>query len=354
MASPDQQLTFGVLGVAHYHAQHWLAAAVADPRCTTVGVWDDDPSRGQPIADSFEIPFFSELDTLLAQCSAVGIASETRQHTELAIAAAQAGVHLLVEKPMARTTSECDEIIEAVEKAGVVFMQNYPKRYDDAHKELIDAVHSGHIGDLVAVRIRHGNDLKLEGQHDDQGWYADREAAGGGALMDEGIHAADLLLWIAGFPQHVVALATPDPVHDDVDLTATALFGYENGLLGEITSSHAFAAGDASVEVHGTRGVAILSGVDLASRDLSSSPHLKFGMLGSTTFENRAVVPGFVAGKRAYHGRSVTEFVTVVLAGEDPPVGPRDGRRSVAMIEAAYQSIERGTRISLVNNDPLR
>lgn len=345
--SRTEPISFGILSTAHYHAQHWLGAALADERADVVGVWDDDTSRGTAVATQFGVPFFEDRDELLDRVEAVGIASETRDHAGLAIAAAAAGRHLLVEKPMARNLVECDTIIDAVEAAGVVFMQNFPKRYDVAHQELVAAVRAGRLGDLVNIRIRHGNDLKLDGRYDDPGWYADPEAAGGGALIDEGIHAVDLLLWLAGVPTDVVALATSDPAQAGTDLTTTAVFRYEHGPLAEITASHAFAGGEASVEVYGTKGVALLSGVDLASRDLSSPPHLRFAAVGSSTFEASTVVPGFVAGKAAYHGKSVTAFLDALWNDTPPPVGVRDGRRSAAMVDAAYRALASGTRVSL-------
>ena len=345
--SSEGTIGFGILGAAHYHAEHWLAAAKTDPRARVVGVWDADDDRGRAVANGFDVPFFGDRTKLLAQSDAVGIASETRQHAELAIAAAAAGRHMLVEKPMARTTSECDSIIEAVEGSDVVFMQNFPKRYDAAHQELVNAVTSGRIGDIVAIRIRHGNDLKLGHRYQDAGWYANHASAGGGALMDEGIHAVDLLLWLAGYPLDVVALATYDQTQTGVDLTTAAIFRYDSGPLADVTSSHLFAGGNESVEVYGSEGVALLSGVDLASRELATAPHLKFGRAGSSTFEFSDVVPGFVGGRALYHGKSVNEFLTVLQNETPPPVGLREGRRSVAMVEAAYLSIESGTRITL-------
>lgn len=342
----NSPVKLGILSAAHYHATHWTNAALANPKVVFVGLWDDNVPRGQEAAAILGVDFVADLAEMLSSCDAVGITSETIKHVALVEAASAAGVHVLMEKPMGRDLGECEKIHTAVEAGGITYMQNFTKRYDPAHHELLQLLQAGEIGDITMVRIRHGNDLKFDGETEG-GWYADQEEAGGGALLDEGVHGADLMNWILGYPTSVVALATHGPTPASTDVQAIALYEYPSGALGELVASHSFAGGDASVEVYGTLGLAILSGVDLGSRELATAPFLKTALHGSAEFTGRSVVPGFREGKASYHGKAVDQFITTLTQDEPLLVTFEDGWKAVAMIEAAYESIATGTKVEL-------
>ncbi len=343
---------FGIAGAAHYHSLHWGRAAHQNPDVTFVGLWDDDDNRGTKMSDDLDVPFFSGLDAFLDRCDAIGVTSETSKHPDLVDAASQHGVHVLVEKPMARNLYECSQVVRSVTGSDITYMQSFPKRYDEAHRSLVGLVHEGRLGDVTMVRIRHGNDLRLTSTKDGGGWYADPVAAGGGALIDEGVHGADLLNWLLGYPVSVTAIASAVGDSSGGETNAIALFEYSSGAIGELAASHIFTGGEASVEVHGTLGVAILSGVDLASRDLATAPFLKVAFHGDRAFTNIDVVPGFHAGKASYHGKSVDEFISALRIGTDPPVTLENGWRAVALIEGAYRSISSGTKTDVSSSLP--
>lgn len=345
-------INFGILGAAHYHSLHWGRAANNHPNVDFVGLWDDIETRGQEMSVELDVPFVSRLEDLLEMCDAVGVTSETFRHPEHVDAAAGAGVHVLVEKPMARNLAECAQIVRSVATSGITYMQNFPKRYDEIHRNFVDLVHGGELGEVTVVRIRHGNDLKLDDSYGAGTWYADPHAAGGGALIDEGVHGADFLNWLLGYPENVIAIGGGSGAADEGETNAIAVFEYSSGAIGELVASHAFAGGEASVEVYGTLGVAILSGVDLASRELATPPFLKVAHHGDTAFTGSDAVPAFRAGKASYHGKAVDEFITVLATGVDPPVSVEDGWRAVAMIEGAYRSIATGTKTALARSLP--
>ncbi len=345
-------IRFGILSAAHYHSLHWGRAAIQNSDVSFVGLWDDVDARGRKMSDDLGVPFFSRLEALLDQCDAVGVTSETVKHADLVEAACRHGVHVLVEKPMARNLHECSRIIRSVAASDITYMQSFPKRYDDVHKYLVGLVHDGGLGDVTMVRVRHGNDLRLTSADDAENWYSDPVAAGGGALIDEGVHGADLLNWLLGYPVSVTALATTDRELGGGETSAIALFEYSSGAIGELATSHMFTGGEASVEVHGTLGVAILSGVDLASRDLVTAPFMKVAHHGDREFTGEDIVPGFIAGKAAYHGKNVHEFITALRTGVEPPVTLEEGWRSVAMIETAYRSISGGRKTLLPTSLP--
>jgi myo-inositol 2-dehydrogenase/D-chiro-inositol 1-dehydrogenase len=333
-------LRFAILSFAHYHANFWAQAINETPAATLVGVWDDNPERGRQAAAAYGARYWPDLAALLAECDAVGITSETVKHAPLIEQAAAAGRHILCEKPMAASLADCDRIEAAVQTAGVVYMQNFPKRFDPINHELVGLVRRGELGHIALVRIRHANFHLLE--MTDRQWFADPDLCGGGALLDEGIHAADFLLWLLGEPESVYAATTDRTLNLPVDDTAIAIFTYASGALAEITTGGTLLAAEHSVEVYGTAGSALLSGVDLASRDFSTPPYLKVFRRGGVRgeWQGSNVVPFFKQGN--FHQQGPLHFIDCLHSGQTPAAGLVEGRQSLQLLLAAYRAAESG------------
>jgi myo-inositol 2-dehydrogenase / D-chiro-inositol 1-dehydrogenase len=339
----SNKIRIGILSFAHYHANFWAQALLKSADAELAGIWDDDPQRGKKAAEQYSVPFYSDLSQLLQKSDGVGITSETSRHADLVEEAARAGVHILLEKPMAAGMEQCARIYQAVKSAGILFMQNFPKRYDPVNHELVRMVRSGELGKLHLVRIRHGNYHLLElGESASAMWYGKPELSGGGALIDEGVHAADLLLWLLGEPTLVSALTSNRTLGLPLEDTALAIFAYPSGVLAEIATSNTLVAAEESVEVYGTEGSAIISGVDLASRDLSRPPYLKYYRIGSSreSWQASPVVPRFQQGE--FHHQGPLHFIECLAGRAEPIVSLEDGWKSLAMIEAAYQAARTG------------
>src|SRR4051794_28597022 len=124
-----------VLSFAHYHARFWSEVFRDSPLAEFVGIWDEDAPRGEAAAKTYGTRYWRELTPLIEACDAVAICSETSRHLPLVEAATARRRHILCEKPPATTLAECDRIGELVQKAGVVFMQSFPKRFDPVNHE---------------------------------------------------------------------------------------------------------------------------------------------------------------------------------------------------------------------------
>jgi len=251
-------------------------------------------------------------------------------------------VHVLCEKPMAASLHDCDRIERAVRASGIAFMQSFPKRLDPINHELVGLVHRGELGRVNLVRIRHANHHMLDG--DLEPWFADPVLSGGGSLLDEGIHAFDLLLWMLGDPVSVWATTSSHACGLAVDDTGIAVLRFQSGALGEIVAGGAMLAALGSIEVFGTAGVALLSGVDLTSRDSAEPPYLRVHRRGATpgSWEASPTVPRFRSGD--FHQQNPLRFIECLLSGQAPPAGLREGRRAVEVALAAYRSAETGLR----------
>jgi len=257
--------------------------------------------------------------------------------------AAQAGCHILLEKPMAMTVEECRELHSVITQTGVIFQQSFPKRYDPINHELVEHVKSGALGKIAMVRVRHANyHLRELGHSAAAEWFGDPKQSGGGSLLDEGIHAADFLLWLLGEPTQVYATYSNSALGLGLDDTGMAVFNYESGTIAELVSSGTFIAAEESIEVYGTEGSAILTGVDLASRDFSSSPYLRFFHYDDErgTWRTSDETPAFKKGY--FHQHGPLHFLKALRGEVEPVVSLDEGWKSLAMIEAAYRAADTG------------
>jgi predicted dehydrogenase len=338
----NDPIRLSMLSFAHYHANFWAQAIIDSPHAVLSGIWDDDRARGEAAAEAFGVPFEPNLSALLDRSDAVGITSETVNHAPLVESAAAVGVHVLCEKPMATSLAGANRIEQAVRESGIIFMQNFPKRFDPINHELVDLVHGGELGKVGLVRIRHGHHHGLDADFTRQ-WYCDPALSGGGTLLDEGIHAADFLRWLLGDPLSVQATSSRSLLNLDVEDTAAALFTFPSGTIAEVTTSWSFIAAEQSIELYGTEGTVILSGVDLASRDSASPPYLRvFRRSGRQPAWNGSPrSPGFLT--TAYHQQGPLRFIDCVGRGWCDEPGLESGRRSLEMILAAYVSASTGT-----------
>ena len=336
-------LKIAILGFAHYHANFWAEAITAHPGALLARIWDDDPTRGADAARRFGSVFCSGVSEAIREADAVAITSETFGHEALIEAASALGRPILCEKPLAANLAQAKRIAALLERQPVFFMQSLPKRLDPVNHALRDLIASGELGDIRLARVRHGHAHGLDPVFK-AGWWTDPARSGGGTLLDEGVHAADLLRWLFGDPVEVSAMTSAGAgLH--VEDSALAAFRWVDGMLGEIAAGWTMVAAESSIEIFGTRGTAIVSGVDLASRGRRAEPGLSVCLNGSDQFVRRGPAPRFAAG--GFHQAVATAFADALIAGRPPPITLSDALGAQAMIEAAYESARNGRIVAL-------
>lgn len=343
----------GVLSFAHYHANFW--SEVFASRGALAGIWDDDASRGREAAQRFGVAYHDDLDVLLSGCTAVAICSETSGHPALVERAAARGLAILTEKPIAASMAGAERIANAVRRHQTVFMQSFPKRFDPVSHYLKSLVDNDTLGRLSLVRIRHGHFYGLDPEFRNR-WYVRPELAGGGALLDEGIHGADLLAWLFGLPDSVTAVTSDAALGLAVEDLGIATYRFASGLLAELTASFTFAAADVSIELYGSGGTVLVSAVDLASRDITAADFVRIyrrtaapaggaGMdppAGERRWETVPLTPRFKLGE--FHQQNALAFLDCLERGTPPPITVDDGLRALRMIDGAYRAARTGQR----------
>lgn len=334
-------LKIAVLGTEHYHANFWTRALVQSPDADVAGIWDKDEARARAFADQHDVEAHRDLDALIEASDAVAICSATDEHLSLVEAAASKGRPVLCEKPLGKDRAQSEAIAAVVARSGIRFMQSFPKRFDPANHEIAALLKAGALGKVTLCRVRHGHSHGFSDEFK-SAWFVDPARSGGGTLLDEGIHAADFLRWMFGEPASAFATLSSAALGLPVEDTAVATFRYADGMIAEVTTSWCFAAADTSIEIYGTEGSILLSGVDIASRPTRDREFLRIfrRTADGGNWTASEVVPHFKTG--VFHEHVAWAFVKALKDGSPMPVTIDDGLRAFAMIEAAYEAAATG------------
>ncbi len=339
---------FGVVGVGMIASFH--AKALAEiPGARLAACFDLSPERSEAFSEEFACNSMESLDDLLADKSvdAVIICTPSGLHLEPALAAAAAGKHLVIEKPLEITTERCDRIITAARDNKVRLTGIFPSRFSDGALQIKSAIDKGRFGRLTildaAVKWHRSDEYYAQA-----GWRGTWAMDGGGALMNQAIHAVDLLQWFSGgifeVSAYTATLGHKDLEVEDV-ITATVL--HESGALGTITAATASWPGWAKrIEISGTEGSVVLED-NRVTRWEFQKPHpeddsilksIETGETGSGGAGDPSAI-GFEG-----HRRQLADFVQALSEDREPFINGIEARKSVAVITAIYRSAESGLR----------
>lgn len=327
-----ERFGIGILGagmVARYHRQ--AIAACADLGAYLVGVGHPDPARDQAIGREFGAPRLDP-SALIAhpEVRAICICTPSGRHAAEAIAAARAGRHVLVEKPMALSLADADAMIAAAHEArvqlGVVLQRRAEPQFQQLHAE----VAAGGLGDLT-LGVLSMPYFRPQRYYDQADWRGTWARDGGGVLMNQGIHMVDLLLWLMGDPVAVLAEADTLGRAIEVEDTLAATLRFASGALATVAATTTAEPGFAHrIEIYGTRGGVQIEGEQIVRRHPGlAQPALSNGV--GAAGDPRGIAP-------AGHIAIMRDFVESARAGRPPLVPGEEGRRSLAAILAIYRA----------------
>ncbi len=349
---------FGIIGcgmIANFHCR-----AVAEIRgAKVVGCYDMYQPSAERLASEFGCQAHQKLATLLADdaVDVVTICTPSGAHMEPAVAAARAGKHVIVEKPLEITLRRCDRIIEACDQAGVVLSAIFPSRYHESAQLMKRAVEQGRFGKL-ALGDSYVKWFRTQQYYDSGAWRGTWKLDGGGALMNQAIHSVDLLLWLMGPIADLSArCATLTHKRIQVEDTAVASLRFQNGALGSIeATTSAFPGFLKRVELHGDEGTAVMEEEDIKvwdfARKRKADQRILERMAGKTQTGGGAADPAAIG----HHGHLMQfkDVLKAIKSGTRPLIDGPEGRRSVEAILAIYKAAETGRTVDLpLKSDPV-
>jgi len=309
-----------------------------------VSVMDINPHRAREVAAQFGVPHScaTEAELLAQDLQAVYIATPPNVHCRQTIQAAEAGKHVLCEKPIAVSVQEVDLMEAACAKAGVKFMLAWCMRQNVYHKKARELVQSGALGKMVMGRAQ----LTCWYPPIPGAWRQDIAIGYGGALLDMGTHCLDLLEWIMGTTIVEVAGFTDLLVHKyatRVEDTSTVLARFRNGAHGVIDNYFNVpdAAAQNALELFGTKGSIIASGTigqEPTGRMFSILQTQETGYEANQVRDNQPNREEYKLEGIGLYGQMITLFTDCILRNQQPPTSLADGRHSVKVVNAIYQA----------------
>ena len=255
----------GMGNIGKHHAAYLLEGKV--PRCELVAVCSTSPqklesyrTKGLKIFDSAERLFSSR------EVDAVMVATPHYQHTTLGIAALEAGLHLMVEKPISAHKADAERLIAVARKhPDGVFAAMFQLRVEPRYVKIRKLIESGELGNIVRVSWLITDWYRTEAYYSSGGWRATWRGEGGGVLLNQCLHNLDVMAWLLGMPARVRAFCQLGRYHNiEVEDNVTAYLEYANGATGVFITSTGEAPGTNRFEIAGTRGRLVLENNRLA------------------------------------------------------------------------------------------
>jgi predicted dehydrogenase len=336
--------------IAGFHLK--ALAEIEDTRI--VAVVDSVPAALERFAAQHQLgcELYSSLAPALKRrdVDIVIVCTPSGAHMESAVAAAEAGKHVVVEKPLEITVERCDRIIEACDRHHVKLCTIFPSRFAEANRVLKAAVDAGRFGRLTLGETT-CKWWRAQSYYDQGGWRGTKALDGGGALMNQAIHNVDLLLWMMGPVTHVSAF-TATLAHERIEVedTAVACLRFANGALGVIEATTSVHPGlPKTIAVHGDKGTAVVEQEDILRWELT--PEIDEDRAIRERFTQKVGASGGSSNPAAishvYHALQLKDFLQALQSGKKPLVDGREGRKAVEVILAIYRAAETGRVVEI-------
>ena len=346
----QESFRFGIIGagvISEYHAR----AIEAHPDGKIAAVSDLDRTRAEKFAAAHRCEVVDDWRDMVKRpdIEAVCVCSPTGLHAEHSIGALRAGKHVMVEKSMAINLREATDMIQTARDRGLKLGVIFQKRTEEAPNRIKKAIADGCFGKLVFgdASIKY---WRNQAYYDSADWRGTWAHEGGGSTMTQGTHGIDLLLYMMGDVETIYAkMDTVAHVNIEVEDIAVAVLTYKNGAYGRLQTATACNPGQGNVfEINGTLGSAVLVEDTITSWAFSDSKETK---AEETVFD--------VKGKAGTAASSPTMFpveghiiqfanlISAVRTGEELICSGEEGRRSLALIMALYESARRKEEVYL-------
>ena len=310
------------------------------PETQLAQIFSRTEAAAKALADSYHVPWTTDLDSVLAgdYVEAVILTTAPYNHAPQTIAAVEAGKHVLIEKPMAISSAECDEMIAAAERndrrLGVVIQNRFKQGVLEA-KQRID---SGQLGDLLHIS-GYVKWHRPQSYYEANDWRGKIDREGGGVIFSQAGHTLDLMQWIGGPVQWVFTNMVTAPVHTGIEIEnlGTVTMRFANGATGTLEAATALYPGlPERLELHTTRGTIRLEAGQITLWEIEGAAEADQPPDAGETSGTGAADP--MAFSNVWHKRQIADFVEAIRRHRPPTVDGYQGRQLVDLCEKIYQS----------------
>jgi predicted dehydrogenase len=331
---------FGIIGMGNMgfsHARNFLEGRI--PRATLTAVADVSPAMTARVPS---VPAFADAGELIRSglVDAVIIATPHYFHTTDGIAALEAGLHVVIEKPLSVHKADCERVIAAYRPGKQIFSVMFNQRTDPVYVKLRELIRSGELGALRRIQWTVTDWFRTQAYYDSGGWRATWAGEGGGVLLNQSPHNLDLWQWLFGVPARIRAFATFGRYHNiEVEDDVTAYMEYDDGMTGTLITSTGESPGTNRLEIVAEQGRIVVEN-RVISYLRNEVPMTKFSHTTTAAFSRvptwEVTIPA--PGENPHHVGVMKNVVEAILDGA-PLMSPGpDGIHSVEMANAMLLS----------------
>lgn len=345
----------GIIGVGGISQAHINGYLQFPDQCEIVALCDIDIEKAKESRDKHGLTgatVYGSLAEMLADqtLDVVSITTPPSDHAPATIACLEAGVNVLVEKPMAPSLQECDAMIAAQKASGKVLAVIAQNRFRDDMVVLKKALDSGLIGPISHLSVNSAWSRSLP--YYDLWWRGTWESEGGGCTLNHAVHHLDLTLWLMGVPKAVTAVLT-NAQHENAEVEdlAVAILSYDRALA-EVTASVVHHGEDQYIVAQGRN--ARVSQPWKAVADKFQENGFPDGSDDELVAQLDAIAQSHGPLEHAGHAGQIGNFLDSIAKGVDPAITAQDGRNSVELVTAIYKSGFEGRTVTfpLTSDDP--
>ena len=335
----------GIIGGGNISETH-ARAALEVPGVKLAAWYGNNLDKTRRLSELYGGTLQETLESLLKHkpMDLVLIGSPSGMHAEQGIAAARQGLHVLVEKPLDITTERIDSLNSECDEAKVKLGVFFQDRVAPGIRKLKEMLDEGQAGRLILVSgfVKWYRPPEYYG---DSRWRGTWALDGGGALMNQGVHTVDLLLWLMGDVSRVSAKAITAFHNIEVEDTVVATLEFASGAVGTLqVATSAYPGYQRRVEVTGSEGTIILEHDRIIAADLRRP---LINVPRSSESNNNLPANSPIVSDVSGHRRIIEDFLRAIETNGEPLCNGREGRRSVELVQAIYESSRTGQAVNL-------
>ena len=340
----SEKYKIGIIGYGMIGEHHAKAIAELDEaelfaiQCRTI-------SKGEELSKSLNVIYYNDYMDMVKNedLDIIDVCLPSGMHAEAAVAAAEAGKHVIVEKPIDVTLERADKIIDTCQECGVKLGVIFQSRFAVANQKLKEAVMNGELGKLV-LGDAYIKWHRQQSYYDSTSWRGTIKGDGGAALINQSIHTIDILQWIMGPVKRIYGKITTLTHKIEGEDVGTAVLEFENGALGVIEGSTSVYPGyPQKIEIHGEKGSVIIESDEIADWTIEGKEPFKADEdKGHGTGASDPMAISFEK-----HRRQIQDFIDAVKENREPVVNGEEGRKSLEIIMGIYTSSKEGKPVDL-------